>query len=328
MTQGACCVPPRTERDSHAAEGAGAPGHGQASGGPASPLPPEEPPRAAFPAATARIGTDSPVFPQDEEGPVRRRRLKSFALEIHAVTNARFARFVAATGHVTDAERFGWSTVFAGNLGEGPQGTQGFVGAEWHRRVEGANWRAPEGPGSTLAGREDHPVVHVSWNDARAFAAWAGGRLPLEAEWEHAAQGGLGPVRYPWGEAEPDGPAEATALCNIWRGSFPSENTAADGYRTTAPVHAFAPNGAGLYNMAGNVWEWCEEAFRLRSLKQGARERDAALRREGARVLKGGSYLCHRSYCWRYRIAARSGASPDTSAGHVGFRVAYSAPSG
>jgi len=280
------------------------------------------PPCVHFPAANASIGTSVPVFPQDDEGPVHRKRLRAFALEAHAVSNARFAAFVAATNHVTDAERFGWSTVFAGNIDGGVGNTRGFVGAEWHRQIEGAYWCAPEGPGSDLAGREDHPVVHVSWNDARAFATWAGGRLPSEAEWEHAAQGGLGPVRYPWGNAEPDSEEEIVPLCNIWRGRFPEENSATDGYRSTAPVDAFSQNGAGLHSMVGNVWEWCEDAFRLRSLKRRARARDAELHRERARVLKGGSYLCHRSYCWRYRIAARTGASSNTSACHVGFRLA------
>jgi formylglycine-generating enzyme required for sulfatase activity len=272
-----------------------------------------------IPGGAAMLGTDAPVFPQDGEGPARAVTLKPFRIDAHAVTNRRFAAFVAATGHVTEAERFGWSYVFWMFVPEGvaapsPEGTP------WWGQVQGACWRAPEGPGSTIADRQDHPAVHIAWNDAAAFAAWAGGRLPTEAEWEHAARGGDARARFPWGQAEPD---ESNALCNIWQGDFPRRNSAADGFVGTAPVDAYAPNRYGLFNACGNSWEWCADAFRVRSLAAAARRRNAAATAERERVMKGGSYLCHRSYCYRYRIAARSGRSPDTSAGHLGFRLAY-----
>jgi formylglycine-generating enzyme required for sulfatase activity len=240
-------------------------------------------------------------------------------MDAHAVTNRRFAAFVAATGHVTEAERFGWSYVFrpfipAGIAAPAPEGTP------WWGQVQGACWAAPEGPGSSIAERLDHPSVHVAWTDAAAFAAWASGRLPSEAEWEHAAKGGDDTARFPWGAAEPD---DTNGMCNIWQGEFPRRNTQADGWVGTAPVDAYAPNGYGLFNACGNVWEWCADAFRVRSLTGLAKQRNAAAMAERERVMKGGSYLCHRSYCYRYRIAARAGRSPDTSAGHTGFRVAY-----
>jgi formylglycine-generating enzyme required for sulfatase activity len=247
--------------------------------------------------------------------------VKPFAVDPHAVTNAWFAAFVEATGYVTEAERFGWSFVFYGLLPNDSQPTRGVVGATWWRAVDGASWRCPEGPGSNLDGRERHPVVQVSLNDARAFATWAGGRLPTEAEWEYAARGGLGDVRYPWGDGEPDDGNHFP--CNIWQGSFPDRNTAADGYLSTCPVDAFAPNGFGLFNMCGNVWEWCDQPFRIRSTRRALRAADADAVEKGLMLTKGGSYLCHRSYCHRYRIAARTGNTPDSATGHIGFRVVF-----
>lgn len=240
-------------------------------------------------------------------------------MDAHQVTNARFAAFVAETGYRTEAERHGWSYVFHLFL-DAARHDQAPAGTPWWRKVEGACWHAPEGPGSSIEGRMDHPAVHIAWTDAMAFAAWAGGRLPTEAEWEHAAQGGRRGARFPWGEAEP---TDTEVYCNIWQGRFPQENTLADGYLGTAPVGAFAPNGYGLYNMCGNAWEWCADPFRIRSLSQAAKARNEAAAAERERVMKGGSHLCHISYCYRYRIAARSGRSPDTSAGHTGFRLAY-----
>ncbi len=272
-----------------------------------------------IPGGPARIGTDRPLIPMDGEGPVRTVDLKPFAIGRTAVTNAQFARFVAATGHVTEAEVFGWSPVFHAFVAD-PRQSPTSDGAPWWLRVDGACWNRPEGPGSAIDARLDHPVVHVSWRDASAFAAWAGGRLPTEAEWEHAARGGLADATYPWGEAEPDD--EAHFPCNIWQGRFPDHDTRADGHGGTAPAASFTPNGYGLFNMAGNTWEWCADPFRLRSLRKDARRRDAEARAQGWRVLKGGSYLCHRSYCHRYRIAARTGSPADTGTGHVGFRVA------
>ena len=272
-----------------------------------------------IPGGTALIGTDRPLFAEDEEGPLRRKPVKPFRMMPTTVTNADFADFVAATGYRTEAEQLGWSFVFFHDVAETTGPTQGVRGTEWWRRVEGALWSAPNGPGSEAACLPDHPVVQVSWNDARAFADWAGGRLPTELEWEHAARGGLGDVPYPWGETAPDdtGPFP----CNIWQGRFPGHNSCADGWRATAPARSFAPNGYGLYNICGNVWEWTSEPFRIRGLSRGARA--FAARTRGYKLLKGGSFLCHHSYCHRYRIAARSGTSPDTGTSHQGFRLVF-----
>ena len=277
----------------------------------------------ALPGGRFRVGTDTPILPQDGETPSRVVTLRPFAIDPHAVTNAWFAAFVDATGYVTEAERFGWSLVFRGFVETVTPQMLSPHGPPWWCRVEGSYWRAPEGPGSSVTERGDHPVVHVSWNDARAFASWAGGRLPSEAEWEYAASGGQDGARFPWGEAEPDD--LAFQPCNIWQGDFPRHNTAADGHKGTAPVAAFAPNGFGLFNMVGNVWEWNAEPFRIRSLSRDSRARNAASQTENQRLLKGGSYLCHRSYCYRYRIAARTGVSADTSTGHTGFRLVFDA---
>lgn len=272
-----------------------------------------------FAGGSSFIGTDRPWLRTDGESPRRPVRLKPFGLESETVTNDRFAQFVASTGYVTEAERFGWSFVFQSFLPD-HLSAPAPLDTPWWRKIEGADWRAPSGPGSCLGGRGDHPVVHVSWNDATAFARWCGGRLPTESEWEHAARGGTEDRRFPWGEAEPDG---THIFCNIWQGRFPDYDTAADGFHGTAPVTSFAPNPAGLYNMAGNVWEWCQDAFRTRSLTSAGKERDRMASVERERTLKGGSYLCHASYCYRYRIAARMGRAPDTSTGHIGFRIAY-----
>jgi sulfatase modifying factor 1 len=237
----------------------------------------------------------------DGEGPVREVEVGAFSIDPCAVSNRRFAAFVAATDHVTDAERYGWSFVFGGLLPDEFSDTRGAIQAPWWRQVYGADWRRPEGPHSSLDERLDHPVVHVSWRDAEAFCGWSGTRLPTEAEWEYAARGGLVQKRFPWGdELEPGGEHRM----NVWQGTFPSENTLADGFLGTCPVDAFPANGYGLHNTSGNVWEWC----------------DGLWDDQGARVTRGGSYLCHDSYCNRYRVAARSSNTADTSTGNTGFR--------
>lgn len=266
------------------------------------------------------VGTDAPVFKADGEGPRRNCVLRDFALEATTVTNARFAAFVEATGYQSDAERYGWSIVFAALLPEATDVVTTDPTTPWWGRVDGANWRCPEGPRSNVAERAHHPVTHVSWNDARAFAAWAGGRLPSEAEWEHAARGGNTWCKFPWGDFEPNDDA---IRCNIWQGRFPDENTLKDGFLGTAPARSFAPSRLGFYNMAGNVWEWTGDAFSVRSVSASAKKRNAAAKSGRERVLKGGSFLCHISHCYRYRIAARLGLQPDTSSSNSSFRVAF-----
>ena len=269
------------------------------------------------------MGTDEGGYPSDGEGPVRPVVLSPFAISATAVTTADFAAFTDATGHVTTAEREGWSFVFAGHLPDDFEATRGVVGAEWWRQVFGADWRHPEGPDSDIDDRLDHPVVHTSYIDAAAFATWAGGRLPTEAGWEYAARGGLDGKRLPWGdENRPDGPDDHRF--NIFTGTFPTEDSAEDGWAGTCPVDAFAPNGYGLYNCSGNVWEWTSDWF---GTDHG--NPDAAPRTDPVgtplgvgRVVKGGSHLCHDSYCHRYRVAARTSSPPDSSAGNQGFRLA------
>ena len=312
-----CCAPAREAGPALSAPGA-PPSAARAAPSPA-PCDTGRNDAVRFEPARALVGTDTPWFAQDEEGPARRVSLGAFSLARGPVTNAQFAAFVAATAYETEAERFGWSFVFHDQCAADAQPKEPYPGAPWWLRVEGANWRHVQGPGAAPA-PDDHPVVQVSWNDARAFAAWAQGRLPSEAEWEHAARAGQGDVPFPWGTAEPtdSGP---DFPCNIWQGRFPDHNTRADGFHTTAPARAFAPNAAGLYTMVGNVWEWNADPFRLRSLKKGARARNAQMR--GYKLLKGGSFLCHKSYCFRYRIPARTGSSADSATPHQGFRMAW-----
>jgi formylglycine-generating enzyme required for sulfatase activity len=262
---------------------------------------------------------DPSAYPADGEAPVHAVTLAPFAIAAHAVTNDDFASFIDATGHVTEAEQFGWSFVFAGLLPDDFPDTRGVTGAPWWRQVFGASWRAPEGPGSGVRDRGDHPVVHVSWNDAAAYCAWSGTRLPSEAEWEYAARGGLDGARFPWGdELEPGG----AHRMNVFQGHFPADDTAADGYAGTAPVDAFPPNEFGLFNMTGNVWEWCRDWFSPSYYSSSPAVDPNGPEHGGQRVMRGGSYLCHESYCRRYRVSARSSNSPDSSTGNLGFRVA------
>jgi formylglycine-generating enzyme required for sulfatase activity len=264
------------------------------------------------------MGTDEPGhYTTDGEGPVRRVYVNPLWIDAVAVSNGHFAAFVEATGYVTDAERCGWSYVFTGLLPADFPDTRGVAGAPWWRQVFAADWRHPEGPRSGIAERLDHPVVHVSWRDARAYSRWAGRRLPTEAEWEYAARGGLEQKRFPWGDEQLPGDEHRM---NIWQGQFPRHNTCEDGYYGTAPVNAFPPNGYGLYNMTGNVWEWCADWFSTDFPAHGPRRNPKGPPVGIRRVIRGGSYLCHESYCYRYRVAARSGNTPDSTTGNLGFR--------
>lgn len=274
---------------------------------------------------TFLMGSDSSdIFPHDGEGPVRSVSLNPFHMDIHPVTNALFSDFTKATSYQTDAERYGWSFVFWGSIPENQLSTlveDTVPGATWWCKVSEVSWQRPEGPGSSIQGREDHPVVHVSWNDAQAYCVWAGLRLPTEAEWEFAARGGLVQKSYPWGDKlRPDG----KHMCNIWQGEFPVHDTGDDGYTTTCPVEAFPPNGYGLYSITGNTWEWCSDWFDTTYHAHASLDNPEGPPTGDAKVIRGGSFLCHRSYCNRYRVAARTSSTPDSSTSHMGFRCARS----
>jgi formylglycine-generating enzyme len=264
---------------------------------------------------------DRLAYPDDGEGPVRRVRMPSFRMDVFAVTNAEFTRFVDESGYVTEAERLGSSLVFAGFLADDLEPKRGIGRAPWWRQVAGADWRHPEGPDSDILHRENHPVVHVTWNDAYAYASANGKRLPTEAEWEYAARGGLAREPYPWGtELEPGG----VHRMNVWQGRFPRLNTGADGYLGTCPVDAFPPNAYGLHNMTGNTWEWCADWFSRAYHGRDRRTNPRGPQAGTHKAVRGGSYLSHASYCRRYRVSARSGLPPDSSSGDLGFRCAAS----
>jgi formylglycine-generating enzyme len=310
-----------------------------------------------IPGGEFTMGTDLDLGWADEK-PAHRVRVDGFWMDETDVTNAQFRKFVEATGYVTTAEKppdieelmrqsgpnaqrppkemaVPGSLVFVPT--DGPVPIKGpNAHRQWWQWTPGANWRQPEGPDSTLAGKDDHPVVHVSWYDAAAYARWAGKRLPTEAEWEFAARGGLDNKPYAWGD---DKPTDANIHANIWQGEFPYKNTEEDGYVRTSPVKTFSPNGYGLYDMSGNVWQWCSDWYKVDLYREragkgvvnpiGPKESfDPRQPYSPLRVQKGGSFLCCDSYCTRYRPSARHGCTPDTGMSHMGFRCVMTPQNG
>ncbi|XP_068450514.1 formylglycine-generating enzyme isoform X2 [Clinocottus analis] len=264
------------------------------------------------------MGTDNPGIPADGEGPQRLVHVDAFYMDIQEVSNQQFQGFVNATGYVTEAEKFGDSFVFEGILSESVKNqiTQAVAAAPWWLPVKGANWRHPDGPDSNITDVLDHPVLHVSWTDAAAYCSWANRRLPTEAEWEYACRGGLEDRLYPWGnKLNPKGQHYA----NLWQGDFPNHNSAEDRYIKTSPVKSFPANAFGLYDMAGNAWEWTSDWWTVHHTTE--QQHNPTGPPSGTdKVKKGGSYMCHKSYCYRYRCAARSQNTPDSAASNLGFR--------
>jgi formylglycine-generating enzyme required for sulfatase activity len=299
-----------------------------------------------IPGGTFSMGSDH-HYP--EEGPAHRVTVDGFWIDRAPVTNVMFGRFVEATGHVTLAERAPSAADYPGARPEllvpasivfvSPSGPVD-VGNHynWWRLVPGADWRHPLGPASSLGGLDDHPVVQIAYEDAAAYARWAGKKLPTEAEFEYAARGGLDGAEFAWGdELSPGG----QMMANTWQGRFPYENLAADGYPGTSPVGAFPPNGYGLLDMIGNVWEWTTDWYGARHQAKGHGCCDLVNPRGGVRadsvdpreplkiprkVMKGGSFLCAPNYCRRYRPAARMAQAIDTATCHLGFRCVVRAP--
>ena len=240
----------------------------------------------------------------------------------YEVSNAEFTRFVQATDYETEAEKFGDSFVVEYFLSDEVQSTitQAVAGSPWWLPVGGADWKHPEGKDSNILDRMDHPVVHVSWNDATAYCKWRGKRLPTEAEWEYAVRAGLTDRLHPWGNKEmPHG----VHRMNIWQGVFPVNNTEDDGYAGTAPVDTYQPNKYGLYNTVGNVWEWVSDWWTTRHIRDPQHNPTGPVSGTD-KIKKGGSFMCHRDYCYRYRCSARSQNTPDSSASNLGFRCASS----
>jgi formylglycine-generating enzyme required for sulfatase activity len=302
-----------------------------------------------IPGGSFRMGSEEARYPQCEGGqcagpndalPLHTVELDGFWMDRTPVTNAQFARFVEATGHVTTAEKQLEAKDYPNTPPEHlvpgsyvfrpPPGEVSLLNHRaWWRYEPGTNWRHPDGPGSGIDGLDDHPVVHVNWDDAAAYARWAGKRLPAEAEWEYAARGGLDQKRYVWGdELCPDG----KWMANVWQGRFPSENTAADGFRGTSPVASFPPNGYGLHDMSGNVWQWCQDWYApdyykdspTRDPRGPPSSFDPSEPGIAKRVQRGGSFLCSDLYCKGYLPGSRGKGEANVGAAHIGFRCVRS----
>lgn len=312
------------------------------------------------PGGTFVMGNDDPRSDRNEQ-PTHKVRLDGFWMDEHPITNAQFQRFVKASGYVTIAERpVNWEEIKAqvppgtarppeemlkpGSLVFSSPGHEVDLRdlANWWKWVPGASWKHPDGPGSGIEGKDDYPVVHIAWDDAVAYAGWAGKRLPTEAEWEYAARGGKEGQRFPWGN---EFKIQGKYMANVYTGQFPVRDTAADGFAGVCPVKSFPPNDYGLYDMAGNVWNWTSDIYRADARALGARQVQQspegyclnpkgpetgfnptrAVHNVPERVIKGGSFLCHESYCESYRPPARRGTPQDTGSQHVGFRCVLDA---
>ncbi|WP_081882124.1 formylglycine-generating enzyme family protein [Cryobacterium sp. MLB-32] len=274
--------------------------------------------QAAVPAQYFLMGDSTDAGnPGDGEGPAHEVWVDAFQIDATTVTNSAFARFVAESGYRTEAETFGYSAVFHLALAADPEDVLGQPPQiPWWLGVRGADWQHPGGPLSTLDGRGEHPAVHVSWSDAAAYCVWAGRRLPTEAEWECASRGGLRGKVFPWGNDWGD-----RFRCNTWQGVFPTLNTVDDGWLTTAPVREYSPNPYGLWQSVGNVWEWCSDWWDEDYYAQSPVRNPTGPRDGAQRAMRGGSFLCHDSYCNRYRNSARASNTPDSSAANIGFRT-------
>lgn len=320
-----CCTPGQGPGSSRGQNALAIPGNlgGQGTAGVPRSLDRQVEGLVRVPGGTFLMGTnDGEGYPDDGEGPAREVTLPEFLCAATPVTNAQFSAFVRATGYITQAEASGSSFVFHLQVPPSVRESGGWsrTGLPWWLDVHEACWQRPEGPGSRIDERLQHPVVHISWYDAVAYCQWAGTRLLTEAEWEYAARGGLAGRRYPWGDETPfDDPPR----CQIWRGGFPDQPES--GWRPgTVPAQSHAPNGYGLYNMAGNVWEWCQDWFSGTYHQTTPAHAPVYTEPTGLRVMRGGSFLCHDSYCNRYRVAARNANTPESTTSHCGFRVGAS----
>ena len=298
----------------------------------------------AIPGGTFFMGNDEKDAYKNES-PILKVKVSPFLMDINEVTNAEFLTFVNETGYKTSAEKkidleevknifykqakqFNDSLIMPGSLLFKPSGTKISLKDEsaWWQWVRGINWRKPNGKESSIEDKMNYPVVHISWEDASAYAAWAGKRLPTEAEWEWAARGGKKNKKYPWGNTSIN---KSPMLANFWQGDFPYKNTLEDEYYFSSPVGSFISNGYGLNDMAGNVWEWCSDYYES-SFYEKQKSKTLCINPTGPtrkvdnhfplRVLRGGSFLCNDSYCSGYRVSRRTGNSEDTSSNHIGFR--------
>ncbi|KWR70350.1 sulfatase modifying factor 1 (C-alpha-formyglycine- generating enzyme 1) [Arthrobacter sp. W1] len=311
-----CCTPGREPGNERPAAAAGRPSVAPAG----LPGPGHDLAQVQLPAGSFAMGDHfNEGYAGDGEVPVHRVELDAFSMDATTVTNRAFARFVESTGYRTESERLGYSAVFHAYIAA-PAGDimPPAAGTPWWHGVRGASWRHPAGRHSSWEQLPEHPVVQVSHDDALAYCRWAGRALPTEAQWEYAARGGLDGARYAWGnELVPGGIHQ----CNIWQGDFPAANTLEDGYLGTAPVGSFPANPAGLYDMAGNVWQWCSDWFLPKYYRNSPAANPQGPSIGQGRVMRGGSHLCHDSYCHRYRVAARSHAPADSASSNTGFRT-------